>query len=36
MHKFENKMIKLQEPQYEVENFWVGALRNADQKATTM
>jgi enoyl-[acyl-carrier protein] reductase II len=29
MKKLENKLIDQQNAQYEVENFWVGALRNA-------
>jgi enoyl-[acyl-carrier protein] reductase II len=29
MNKLENKLIDQQEAQYEVENFWVGALRDA-------
>ena len=29
MDKLENKLIDQQEAQYEVENFWVGALRDA-------
>jgi enoyl-[acyl-carrier protein] reductase II len=29
MNKLENKLIDQQQAQYEVENFWVGALRDA-------